>query len=180
MDTGHSLDLFDLVNDINTDVNTLFLLILRSLHALDDIICHIHAWNKFLHISSHTKGLWWCHTGQNIDLIVKPQVANHLHELGKFLYIVDNLSLDKISTGRDLLAQTYSTILKGIGKGVRCSTQKELRFGLLDGLPALKALLVAHLTHHAQHLNGVHVKDALGAGMVPKLLVITSEAEQIL
>ena len=179
MNTGDALDFLDLVDNINADIDSLFLLVFCSLHALDDLIGHIHARDKFLHITCHPQRFGGSDTGQNIDLLVKTKVTDHCHEAGKLFYIVDNLGLNKIGPGRHLLAQTHGPVLKGIGKRVGGSPEEKPGLGLLDGLTALKDLLVTHPADHTQHLDGIHVKNAFGAGMVAELLMVTGEAKQI-
>ena len=179
MHTGDTLDLLDLVDDVHTDVDALFLLVAGPLHPLDHLVGDIHARDKLFHVARHAQGLRRRDTGQDVGLFMEAEVPAHLHEAGEFLHVVDDLGLDKVSAVLDLLAKAYRAELKGIGKGVGGGAEKQFRRLSLDLLAALELPVVAHVPDHAQQLDGVHVKDTLGAGMVAELLVVTGETEQV-
>ena len=110
---------------------------------------------------------------------MQAEVSDHLHELGKFFYIIYNLCLYEISAIRHLLTQPGSPEFKWPGKGIGSGSKEKAAVRALDVLTALELLFVAHVPYHAQQLDGVHVKDAFGAGMIAELLMISSKAEQI-
>ena len=180
MDPGHALDLADLVDHINTDVDPLVLLVRGSPHPVNHLVGDIHAGHEFFHVAGHAQGTGRGDPGQDGDLLINAQIADHLHEFGELLHVIDDLGLDKIGAIGRLFPQSRSPVGKGLGKGVGCAAQKEPRLFTLDLLAALEPALVAQRPHHTEHLDGVHVKDPFGARMVAELLVITGQAEQVL
>ena len=180
MNTGHALDLFNLVDDINTDIDTFLRFILCSPHPVYDLIGHVHARYKFFHIVGHANGFGRGNTGKNICFFRQTQIPGHFHEFCKFLDVVDNLGLDEISAVGNLLAHAHGTELKGIGKRIGCSTKEQLGRLTLDLFSALEFLGIPHVPNHTEHLDGIHVKDTLGARMITKLLMVTGQTEQVL
>ncbi len=160
MNASHPFDFLDLVDNIDTDVNSFLLFVSGTLHPLNDFIGHVHPRNEFLHVSCHAKRFRRGNSGQDIGFLLKPHITAHLHEFCKFIYIVYDLGLDKIGAGSDFLAQSNSTELKGIGKRIGRGTKK--KFGRLSFyfFTALKLFRIPHISNHAEHLDGIHIKNA--------------------
>ena len=118
MNAGHALYFFDLVDDINADIDTLLLFILGPFHPLDDLVGHVHAGDEFFHVPGHAEGLGGRDSGKDRALFMEAEVPDHLHEPGKLVNVVNNLGLDKIGAVGDLLAEPYGPELKGMGKGI--------------------------------------------------------------
>ena len=180
MDTGHTFDLLDLVDDVHTDVNALFLLVRGIFHAVDHLVGHIHTRHELFHVTCHPQRLGRGDTGQDMGLFVETEITAHLHETGEFFHVVYDLGLDEVGPGGDFLSQPYRSELEGIGKWVGRAAKEETGFTALDLFTALKPFSIPHLPNHAQELDGIHIKDTLGPRMVAKFLMVPGQAEQVL
>ncbi len=180
MNPGHPFDLAALLDDLNADRDPFFLLVLGPLQAPDHLVGDIQPRHEILHVTGHPQGTGRGHPGQNKEFFIKAEIANRRHEFGEPLHVVDNLGLDEIASVARLLGQAGGPGgLVRSGEGVGGATQEEAGFMALDRLAALELFSVPHLAHHPQQLDGVHIEDPLGAGMVAELLVIAGKAEQI-
>ncbi len=159
MDTGNTLDLLDLIYNVDTDIDAFLLFIGGTFHPVNDLIGHVHTRNEFFHVAGHAQRLRRGNTGQDIDFFIQPHITAHLHESGKFFYVVDDLCLDEIGPGSNLFAQTNSTKFKRIGKGVGGSPKKKLGCGTFYLFTTLKFFRIPHVPNHAEHLDGIHIKD---------------------
>jgi hypothetical protein len=110
---------------------------------------------------------------------MEAKVTAHFHELFKSRYIINKLGLDEIGTCRNLFGKPGGPVFIWKGKGVGSCPEEEPRLAALDFLAALELLEVPHIPHHAKQLDGIHVKNTLGAGMVAEFLVISGKAEQV-
>ena len=179
MNTGNTFNFTYLVDNIHTDVDALIFLVLGIFHAIEDIIRHIHSRNELLHIPGHSKRSWRGNAGENIDLFIETEISDHAHEFRKLLYIIYDLGLNKVSAVGHLLPHPGSPELKWPGKRICRSAQKKTGFMLFYRFSALKLFVIAHGLDHPKELDGVHVKNAFCAWMIPKFLVIAGQAEQV-
>ncbi len=180
VDPGHPLDLTDLVDDVHRDLDALFLLVLGALHPANDIVGDLQAGHEIFHVAGHAQRFRRRDAGQDVALFVQAEIADHLHEAGELLDIVDDLCLDEVGPALHLFGQAGGPELEGTGKGIGGATKEKAWFVALDLLTALEATLVAHGPGHAEELDGVHVEHPLGPRMVAELLVIAGEAKQVL
>src|SRR4030042_2746983 len=109
---------------------------------------------------------------------MEPPVPYHPHPSLKPFHIVDTLGLDKLTPCLHLLPQPRRPCLEGICKGVFRRPDKEHRFPLdlvsPDEFPVLPQCLDG-----VDELNGVYVKDVLCLGMIPELLVVSGQTEDV-
>ena len=68
MDTSHAFYLFYLVDNINADIDSFLLLVLSTLHPVDDLIGHVHTRHEFFHVARHAQRLGRGNTGKDICL----------------------------------------------------------------------------------------------------------------
>ena len=159
MDTGNTLDLLDLIYNVDTYIDAFLLFIDRTFHPVNDFIGHVHARNEFFHIAGHPQRFRRGDTGQDMDFFIQPHITAHFHEFGKFFYVVDDLCLNEIGPGSNLFAQTDSTKFKGIGKRVGGSSKEKFGCGTFYLFSTLKFFRIPHVSNHTEHLDGIHIKD---------------------
>ena len=179
MHACHAGNLPDLFDYINADINSLFLLIAGSGKTVYHLVSNIHPRHKLFHVACHAQGFGRSDTGKDAAVFIYSQITHHLHEFTELLYIIYNLGLDEICPCLYLLSKTRRPELKGISKGVGCAAQQEPWFRCLDILAALELSVIPHALYHGEKLDGVHVENTLCLRMIPELLMISSETEQI-
>ncbi len=149
MNAGHPLDFTALVDDLNTNLDPLFLFVFGSTHSFEDLISNIETGDKVFHVAGHPQGAGRGHPGQDKDLLVQAQLTDRRHEFGETLHVINDLGLDKIGPAGDLFGQTGgSGRLVWPGKGIGGTTQKKTGFMILNHFPTLKLFLIPQVFHH--------------------------------
>ncbi len=108
---------------------------------------------------------------------MEPKIPDRFHPRGKFIEVINNLRLNKLSACCNFFCQAKGSKLNRISKGIGCSSQEKVRFFPFDLLSALKDLFVAHHPYHLQKLDRIHIKDASRMGMISEFLMIPCKTE---
>ncbi len=154
MKTLHTFHLFEPLNGLYADVETLFGLLLfgRIAHSLYHLIRHVHPRDPVLHVFGHACGFKGGDTGQDVDFLVEAPITGLFHPEFKFIQVVYTLGLYKFGPSRYFFGKPGNPDFKGIGKGIGRRTHKHLGRSL-NIITSQEFAFIPHAPHRLDELH---------------------------
>ena len=118
------------------------------------------------------------HAGQDGAPLIESEVADLRHPPAERRDIEDELGLDELRAGGDLLAEPLGADGGRLGERVLHRAEETVR-RRIDHAPGQQGVLVAHGAQGPQQLDTVQVEHWLGLGMVTDLRVIARHHQDV-
>jgi hypothetical protein len=177
----YALDCLHFVPDLAAEVEPGLFLVFRrkTLKPAKHPIWHVHTGDFVPQAVDDLERANRPDAGQDRDPFVQTQVDDPAHVLAEPAEVEDELGLNELRPGGDLLGQAEGSVFEGRRKGIGHGADEEARRPLRYRHTAFEDLSVAHEADHSHQVDGVDIGRRPGVGVIAATGVIAAQAHYV-